>query len=110
MAKTCLTDIYCEILKFIATEQLISFNEENFNAEVRSKILPKLKEPSKQQLNELNQALNTKVNFRNLNWLIFEIIFILIKKTSSEIIELAEKVAGDLLEISHKKADTKREK
>ncbi len=90
LAKTCLTDIFNEIIKFIATEQFITFNDENMNSETRTKILQKLKEPSKQELNELNQALNTK--------------------SCSEIIEITEKTASNLLEFPLKKADTKREK
>lgn len=78
-----------ELFQYVATEQMISFSEENFNADVRAmrfvektfifnnnnnnkyfvfdliktrnKILQKLKEPLKQKFTELNQALNTKV-------------------------------------------------
>lgn len=35
LAKTCLTEIFNEILKFTATDQLISFNEEALNADVK---------------------------------------------------------------------------
>ncbi len=35
LAKTCLTEIFNEILKFAATDQLISFNEEALNADVK---------------------------------------------------------------------------
>ncbi|CAF0946717.1 unnamed protein product [Brachionus calyciflorus] len=89
LVKTSCSEITNEMLKFIATEQMLQINDENLNPDSRSKLIQKLKDPFKHKFTELNQALANK--------------------SCSEVIDLIEKVAIEALELSIKK-DQKREK
>merc|ERR1719468_132711 len=90
LIKTIYSEIFNDMVKFIANEQMISYKEENFNNDTRQKVIQKFKDPMKQNFTEIHTALTNK--------------------PSSELIELIEKCAIDSLELSMKKQDQKREK
>jgi len=90
LVKTVCSDMANELFQYVASENMINLSEENFTADTRNKILQKLKEPLKQKFTELNQALNTK--------------------TTSEIVDIIEAIASEVLELQIKKSDQKREK
>lgn len=91
LIKTVYSEMVNEMVKSIANEHMISYKDENFTADTRSRIIFKMKDlDTKSRLGELNTVLS--------------------KGTNEEIAELIEKIAFDFFELSMKKQDARREK